>query len=258
VDVVEQVALWAGLISSIVSIVLSLVAIVFTIVVDRSARAVTAQTIRSLQKVETEVGRVSTDTRDLIKAGWDRLLVQQGGMSAASSNSAAQEIASGVAAELRADLIHAKGSGGTELTTDRLDALLQRLESYLGAQIATESRTDGPGAAFDQAMRLLQALTPEALAIAIQISDGHITREQYIQLVDGPLGPALVEMRATGLLVVLSGFDAERRRIPVYWYSHASFRGIRAAAQMTEAPPRAVMDRVRAELKRVGYASGSG
>lgn len=71
---VEKIALWVGLISSIVSIVLSIVAIVFAGIVDRSARNVSAQTIKSLQKIESYVERLSSDTTGLIKAGWDRML----------------------------------------------------------------------------------------------------------------------------------------------------------------------------------------
>ena len=64
---VETAGLWIGLISGIVSIVLSIVAIAFARAVDRSSRQVTEQTIKSLQKIETEVARLSDDTRELDK-----------------------------------------------------------------------------------------------------------------------------------------------------------------------------------------------
>jgi mannose/fructose/N-acetylgalactosamine-specific phosphotransferase system component IIC len=57
---VEKIALWVGLIASIVSIVLSVVAIVFARIVDKSAREVSAQTIKSLQKIESYVERLSS------------------------------------------------------------------------------------------------------------------------------------------------------------------------------------------------------
>src|SRR5258706_16016557 len=72
---VEKIALWVGLFASIVSIVLSFVAIAFAILVDRGARAVSGQTIKSLQKIESDVQRQSDDTRELIKAGWDKMLI---------------------------------------------------------------------------------------------------------------------------------------------------------------------------------------
>ena|SRR5436190_17397695 len=100
---VEQVALWVGLISGIVSIVMSVVAIAFAVMVDRSSRAVTAQTIKSLQKIESDVERLSSDTRELIKAGWDRML---GSVSLAypPESTAPSQLASGIAAELKSEL----------------------------------------------------------------------------------------------------------------------------------------------------------
>ena len=47
----ERVALWVGLFAGVVSIVMSFVAIAFAILVDRSARAVSSQTIKSLQRL---------------------------------------------------------------------------------------------------------------------------------------------------------------------------------------------------------------
>lgn len=71
---VEKVALWIGLLSGAISIALSLVAIVFAILVDKRAKDVSDQTIKSLQKIESAVERQSDDTRELIKAGWDKML----------------------------------------------------------------------------------------------------------------------------------------------------------------------------------------
>jgi len=65
----QTIALWVGLLSGIVGIVLSVVAIVFTVLVDRRSSQVTGQTIQSLQKIESAVERLSSDTRELIKAG---------------------------------------------------------------------------------------------------------------------------------------------------------------------------------------------
>lgn len=53
---VDKVALWAGLISNIVGIVLSVVAIVFAVLGSLRLEKVTDATIRSLRKIESDVG----------------------------------------------------------------------------------------------------------------------------------------------------------------------------------------------------------
>ena len=101
----ERVALWVGLFAGVVSIVMSFVAIAFAILVDRSARAVSSQTIKSLQKIESEVERLSGDTRELIKAGWDKMLGNVDRDSHVKTiETPAKEVAAGVASELRAEL----------------------------------------------------------------------------------------------------------------------------------------------------------
>src|SRR5579864_4569961 len=70
----ESVAFWVGFIGSMVGIVLSIVAIVFSILVDRRSSRISDHTIQSLQKIESAVERLSSDTRELIKAGWDKML----------------------------------------------------------------------------------------------------------------------------------------------------------------------------------------
>ena len=71
---VDKIALWAGLISSIVSIVLSIVAIVVAILVNSRSEKVSDQTIKSLQKIESSIERLSGDTSGLIKGAWDTML----------------------------------------------------------------------------------------------------------------------------------------------------------------------------------------
>jgi hypothetical protein len=52
---VEAVALWVGLISSIVGVVLSVVAIAFAVLVNNRASDINDKMIQSLQKVELTV-----------------------------------------------------------------------------------------------------------------------------------------------------------------------------------------------------------
>src|SRR5271156_2537844 len=101
---VEKVALWCGLIASVVSTVLSVVAIWFAIHVNSRSEAVSDQTIRSLQKIESFVQKLSDDTAGLVKAAWDKMLgnmYRTEGVDAQVSN--AKEIASGLTAELKTE-----------------------------------------------------------------------------------------------------------------------------------------------------------
>ena len=70
----KQLSLWAGLIASIAGIVLSVAALIFGVWVNNRATEVRDQTIKSLQKIESAVERLSEDTRGLINAGWDKML----------------------------------------------------------------------------------------------------------------------------------------------------------------------------------------
>jgi type II secretory pathway pseudopilin PulG len=75
---VETVGLWVGLVSAIVSIVLSIVAIAFARDVDRRSLEISHQTIRSLEAIQSAVQRLSEDTGGLIKVAWERMLGSMG------------------------------------------------------------------------------------------------------------------------------------------------------------------------------------
>src|ERR1700737_2819465 len=74
----ETVGLWAGLLSAVVSVVLSLVAIFFARDVDRRSMEISNQTIRSLETIQSTVHRLSDDTGGLIKVAWERMLGTRG------------------------------------------------------------------------------------------------------------------------------------------------------------------------------------
>jgi hypothetical protein len=126
---VETVALWAGLISSIAGIVLSIVAMVFAIWVNNRATDINNQMIRSLQKIESSVERVSTDTRELITAAWNKMLGDMGRDTEADSASSEtpDEISSGIASEVRSELM---GDDEEEEATTKIDRLERALQEY--------------------------------------------------------------------------------------------------------------------------------
>ncbi len=257
---VEQVALWAGLISSIIGIVLSIVAIVFAVLVDRSARNVTAQTIKSLQKIESEVDRSSSDTRELIKAAWEKMLT--GGMQPLANlqgDAPAKEIAAGVAAELREELktLREGPEASNQRTSEiRLNQILERLEEVLTAQIRTELAPDQPGTLVEQARRNLEGLSPEAKALVVELADFHLTRSEYKKIQEGPLATAVEELRLAGVLVPLKGLDKAGRDISVYWFPSRLANALNAAIFLITAPTDAIRQRVKAELERIGYRRG--
>jgi hypothetical protein len=263
---VEKVALWSGLISSIVSIVLSIVAIVFAVLVDRAARNVTAQTVKSLQKIESEVDRSSSDTRDLIKAAWEKMLVGNGMVQAAASirgDAPAKEIAAGTAAELREDLredirmLSEKPDASNQNNLEKsLNEGLQRFQESLVAQIRTELLPRKRGTLVDQAWKILDGLSGEAKALAVEIASYHLTRKQYKRLLAGPLSTAISELRHAGILVPLTGQDKAGQEIPVYWFPSRLSQAVSTAIPLITIPSSAARDQVKAELERVGYYDG--
>lgn len=256
--IVDQVALWAGLIASIVSIVLSFVAIAFAILVDRSSRQVTAQTIKSLQKIETEVERLSGDTREIIKAGWDKMLGSSYPAAASQSDAnAAKELAAGIASELRAELNIPEKTSGPEETRvmARFDEAIKELESTVAAQIRSEPTNDRTGSPIARAEELLRSVSPAARALAERLSSYHLTRQQYVALSKGPLADALSELRRSGILVPLTGKDDQGKEVPVYYYPPQLTKPLRAVVSVMPSPNGEVRELVTSELKRINYGT---
>jgi hypothetical protein len=256
---VDHIALWAGLISSIISIVLSVVAIAFAILVDRSSRQVTAQTIKSLQKIEADVDRLSGDTRELIKGAWDKMLGSNyPSAPARPDDSIAKELAAGIATELRAELEIGRDKGHAVEETPleaKLDGLIQRLEGTLAAQMRGEPSSERAGALVDHASDLLRSLSPTARTLASLISGFHLSRQQYLALAKGALSDAIAELRAAGILVPLRGVGPDGKQIPVYFYPPQLTKVLRAVIPLMPSPPEETLSLVANELKRIKYSS---
>jgi hypothetical protein len=256
---VEKIALWLGLVSSIVSIVLSVVAIVFARMVDKSARDVSDQTIRSLQKIEGYVERLSSDTTGLIKAGWDRMLGNVGSPPNDVSGSA-KEMAAGLLAEMRAQLgLSETGQRDShqELSKrdEELDDALKGMRGALEAQLRTQKRSDRPSEVLDDVSKRLRSLTPEARALAALIGPGrHLTFDQFQHLLkDSSLSDAVSELRDEGLLVPLEGYSRIGKPIPVYYFPSGLSDIVRAALLLMPEVDAELRAFVAAELEGVGY-----
>ena len=248
-------ALWVGLFSGVVSIVLSLVAITVAILIERNSRAVTAQTIKSLQKIESDVERLSGDTRELIKAGWDRML---GSVSAPPpAEGTSSELAAGIAAELKAEfapLIRATDQGERELLQRRLAEAVETLQSSLSSVSSEQLGAARLSAAVDRLLPRVESLSAEGLALLLGILSRrrHMEPDQYRQLRDGPLDSAVREVRRAGLLAPYRAAGRSDNDPPVYFLTdHA--RLLPAVSSLVPSPGHAAQELVKDELQRVGY-----
>lgn len=243
---VETVALWVGLIAGIAGTVLALVAIWFAFQVNTRASEVSDQTIRSLRKIESEVERLSKDTSGLIKAAWDKM-IGGGEMRLDTPQEDADRMASGLSAELRETLATRNDS---QLTA-RLDQAVERLERSLSSQVRRFHRSDHPAAAVDELVRALSELAGTSVSLLDEISHLHLTRDQYVALEsDGYLSSSIRQLWDAGLLVPVSTAEDEL----VYWYPAGAEPVVRAALTfLLDEIPEAVVERVRAELRRVEY-----
>jgi len=257
---VEAVALWVGLLSSVVSIVLSIVAIAFSLSVDKRSRDVTVQTISSLQKIESAVERLSSDTRELIKAGWDKMLGNVGNATApVPSDPPTKEIASGIAAELRAEIGALAAGGSTALQPEVIKLELERVLKGFEAAIASQlrgQRLERPSDSLDRTVAVLNDMTTEARALVRELRGHHLTRKEYKNIMSGPLAEALSQVRQSGLLIPVSHRDPDGSAQPCYYFPASLANVIRAALPLVDQPTLEVRKRVREVLRAVGYPSG--
>lgn len=257
---VEVVALWVGLISSIVGVVLSVVAIVFAVLVNNRASDINDRMIESLQKTQFSVERSSEDTRDLIKAGWDKMLVNVGkSPETHPDNASVREIASGLSAELRAglglrDTPQSQGDSVQPEQIERLNDLLENLETSLEIQLDILSRSETSGETFEYVLDELGGLSTEALELARAVVRHHLTLDQYRSLLSSSqLSGAIGELRASGLLVPLEGYSREGNEILVYYFPSSLTDMIKAALQLLPEAQSDVQKAVQAELNAVNY-----
>lgn len=254
---VETVALWAGLIVGVASVVLAIVAIYFSIEVDRRSTATSTSTIRSLERIESVVAGQSKDTRDLIKVGWERMLPPSARPASmpAPADEGVREVAAGLADEIRSNLgLSAVGGNvGDEVgaTDARWDDVAERLQATVESQL--QAARHRPGDEVQFWLDRLEDMSVEAQTLAQAISR-HITSDQLRELQEDPLmADALSEMRREGLLVPLRGYNRKRERTLVYWFPPSADRAIKAALLMLADPDEDLTAVIAGLLERVGY-----
>jgi len=261
---VETVALWAGLIGSIVGAVLGVVAIVFSLWVNQRASEVSDYTIQALQKIESTVERLSQDTNGLIKAAWDKMLSGQrvavGDDSlGANPDVDAPALAKGIAAELREELRSASsGPNRSNVQTEEaISDAVGRLEQAVAMELK-RSRQGSLGAAVDSMVEATQNLSPEAVAVlraVVGLDAGseqggrHLTRSQSRRLSeDATMGQPMLELRAAGLLVPRTSNNGE-----LVYFAPTRSETMRTALLMAPVPSPETQEKVARALKGVGY-----
>jgi len=257
---VESVALWAGLLSSVVGIVLSIVAIVFSWVVNKRADRIGDATIESLQRIESSVALLSDNTTGLIKAAWEKMLGNVGLTTVEPSVTAerVKELAAGIAAEIRSE----RAAGEQEdadaddkampgARFDRIEDTLGRLQEALSS--IAGSRATGDPSLLDYVVAEAGALTPEARELFFAIRRGHISRDEYRKLTKSPLRGALMLLRRAGLLVPRSGHRNGDREEVVYYYPSGVHSVVEIAQRLLSTTQPEVRETVARELKKVGY-----
>ena len=255
-DQVQLVALWAGLLTGVASIVLSIVAIVFSFHADKRGSELSKHTIESLQKIETTVGRQSADTTQLIKAAWDKLLgAVDHGNNAVPASASAKAIAEGLATELHEDLkvlVAGLGTNGARTPAaaeSQLTSVVGKLEEVVEALLRQANAPTGTSDSLDRLINTIAHLSPEAHSLLIAIRRHHLSRNQYRQLGASPfLGSAIAELRRQGLIIPVRHGD-----MPCYFYPPGIGKLVHAAKPLLEPVSQEIESRVQEELKSAGY-----
>jgi hypothetical protein len=250
---VETIALWTGLFASIAGIVLSVVATLFAIWVNKGATEVNNQTIKSLQKIESSVDQLSRDTRELITAAWNRMLGDMGGSETAQTDTnAPEQISGGIANEIRSELAEEiPEAPGQKI--ERIEQALQDLQRTVAAQLRARSNSSRSNS-FDFLLKRISALSVEARALLSSVASGaHLDRNQYRTAAKSTVlrGP-LRELRAAGLIVPLEGLDENQEGVPVYWLPGTP-KMTRLALSMLPEPPVETGKTIHQALREIGY-----
>lgn len=253
----ESMAFWISFVSSITGIVLSIVAIVFSILVDRRSSTISDKTIQSLQKIESAVERTSSDTRELVKAGWDKMLgqVDKEGM-AQSNESSAKQVAAGIAAELRSEISAlANGkvdSNNVDAKNKQLDGYLKELEAGLSAQLSTARSESKSGGSLEVALEQIRGLDERTLGLLRGIRRYHLTQEQYKQLSEGSFGNSIRLLRRHGLLAPVV-HKTDHGPEPCYYMPPGTARAVREAILLFPKPSPSIEHDVSTELAKISY-----
>jgi hypothetical protein len=200
------VATWTGVFSSVVSIVLSVVAIVFARDVDRRSMEVNNQTIRSLETIQATVQRLSDDTGGLIKMAWERMLG-----SVALPSTAPSTVPSRSDGQLEGTLSGLLGEFREDASELAYGATMEKLAHDMGERMrraASQRQRDEADStprswAFNTVVAAIETMSPLAIELLRHFDGGQaLTRDQYRRLKGDPeLAAAIDELRDRDILM---------------------------------------------------------
>jgi hypothetical protein len=178
---------------------------------------------------------------------------------ASPGNSSIREIASGLSAELKAELgLHAPSEDQTPSAeteqNERLDDLLESLETSPALQMEILSHSGRQSEAFDFVLEELSELSPEAQELATMIMGRHLTSAQYQSLVrNSQVSEAVKELRESGFLVPLEGYSEDGDEMLVYFFPPSTTDLVRAALLLLPDASEEVHELIVTELQKVNY-----
>lgn len=257
VNQVEAVALWVGLIVGVAGIVLAIVTIRLADATDKRAQAVNDQVIRSLQKIEVEVERTSSDTKNLIQVAWERMVTPYspvGGLGTGADETPVRELAAGIAAELRGQDRNGPVDQNDDVKSKTDYALFEQLAERLDRTLESLSSTRAPSnLQLDSALAKLNELSSPATELTGFLLRGqHITPAQVRRLPeDGLVQRAFRELRESDVVVPLSG-HGDRDEL-VYWFAPGMSGPFRRALTLARNRSLGARNRIKSELAGVGY-----
>lgn len=258
----ETVSDYVGFITGITGIVLSVVAMVFAIIVQKEASRVNDQTIRTLTKIESVVERLSQDTTSLIKAAWDKMLDSGPGQGQSvlndhKSNLPIDEIKDGLVAEVRSEIVRAaKSNESDSKKLSDLERRLERMSTELEKKVTLAISRGRPAQRLEKVITSLVDGGALARELVRFLSDSsHLSSSQYHHLLgETILRDALVTLRNEGIVIPLRTRVRQENGVddPVYWISPEFLDSIRAAMLVLPQDDDAA-ESVKNELLKVGY-----
>ena len=255
---------WIGVITGVTGIVLSVVAIVFAVLVQKDANRIATQTIESLKKIEADVNRVSEDTKQLIKAAWDELVIhptrraQNGFESELPAVSGAEELKTAIEA------VRFEVERTQQENWESWLAVLDEVNSSISVNLAdSRPRGKGTSTARPQAADIVGELRdvldeggPSVVEFLRALLAGrHLTSAQFKLLSSSTIGTAVDFLRQKGVLTpVISQSELEVGNDEVvYWLNPNIPRKAASAALLMFGKSEEEQKAVARELARVGY-----
>jgi hypothetical protein len=277
---VEHVALWAGLLASVMGIVLSVVAILFTYAVNKRADRVNESTIRSLGSIEASVAQTDASITGLVRQAWGQFLRldedrrEDDAVVVAEppiEESPPEDTAPPAPPKTGSPEPYPQGPrrggspAGTPLTgeesiepspvTDRMGEIAPRLERTAAHSQRAPRRPSAErnSNAFRRSVNL-SSLSDEAVELLrILATNGHLTSKQYRALKKSELESAVAELKSRGLLVPLFGAVAESDGDDtVYWIPPGVEGDVRWALRLAPIS-HPIRDDVAWALVKIGY-----